>query len=140
MKLKNLGTKKTTKKLGKKEATKKLGKKAVAVSPADRMAAARAAKGKTGGKKKVKRAASDMPDLKKLKDRHIKALTAAKKPGVRSLLTVSKVMDYFRSLGLRAPKDDILAATTAELYSLFFRAAVRTVRNNRKTVRGFDIR
>lgn len=128
IKIKNLGTKKLK---AKGEAT-------------DRMAAARAARGKTKGKAKTKKraAAGDggMPDLKKLKDRHIKAINEAKKPGVRGLLSISKVQEYFRSLGLRAPKDDILTATTAELYSLFFRAAIRTIRNNRKTVRGFDIR
>jgi hypothetical protein len=130
IKIKNLGT-------------KKLKAKTTAT---DRMAAARAARGKTAGKTKTKTkkraAAGDggMPDLKKLKDRHIKAINEAKKPGVRGLLSISKVQEYFRSLGLRAPKDDILTATTAELYTLFFRAAIRTIRNNRKTVRGFDIR
>lgn len=116
---------------------KKHTKKAVAT---DRMAAARAARGKNKGKKKKKasKAPRDagLPDFKQLRIRHLKF----KEENGVGLVKQSGLVSYFRALGLRSPKDDIVEASVEELYGLLLRAARRTVLNNRKTVRGFDIR
>jgi hypothetical protein len=116
---------------------KKHPKKAAAT---DSMAAARAARVAKGKKttKKTTRAPRDaeLPDFKKLRARHLKF----KEENGVGIVKQSGLVSYFRALGLRSPKEDIVNAAVEELYGLLLRAARRTTLNNRKTVRGFDIR
>lgn len=120
-----------------KKANKILKRKKVTTPGTDKMAAARTARasGIKGSKKGKKIKDVGLPDFKQLKDRHLKYKDEVQV----KLLTQSKLVGYFKALGLRSSKADILAATSEELYRLLFKACLRTVRNNRKTVRAFDI-
>ena len=115
--------------------TKKSKLKTKAAKGSDKLAAARAAK--KSGVRRAKRG-DGLPDPKKMRELHLKY----KNEIGAKLLTTSKVVGYFKSVGqgIRVSKEDVLSALSDEVYGAMFSAMVRALRNNRKTVRSFDVR
>jgi len=84
--------------------------------------------------KKAGTPAGDAPTAKQVKARIKKAKADV---GVK-IVTTSKVKEVLKATGLRAEKD-IEAWLANELYAMIKKACLRTLRNGRKTVRGWDL-
>ena len=84
--------------------------------------------------KKAGTPAGDAPTAKQVKARIKKAKASV---GVK-IVTTSKVKEVLKATGLRAEKD-IEAWIAKEVYDMIRKACLRTLRNGRKTVRGWDL-
>lgn len=87
-----------------------------------------------GSKNKATAVAKDAPTAKQIRVRIKKAKADV---GVK-IVTTSKVKEVLKSTGLRAEKD-IEAWIANEVYDMLKKACLRTLRNGRKTVRGWDL-
>ena len=74
-----------------------------------------------------------LPTPKQLKQRHKKF----KKDVAEKLLPRTKIKSYFKTLGIRA-EGDLHVGLADEVYRIMLHAALRTLKNNRKTVRKWD--
>lgn len=98
-----------------------------------------AAKGAKKGKK-VKRAKRGEGKIKPglpTKDEILKRHKKFKKELGEKLIPRTKLKAYFKSIGIRAG-GDLIMGFTDEVYALLKKAALRTVKNGRKTVRTWD--
>lgn len=86
---------------------------------------------------KSKKAGTPTGDAPTAKQIRIRIKKAKQDVGVK-IVTTSKVKEVLKSTGLRAEKD-IEAWLANELYDLIKKACLRTLRNGRKTVRGWDL-